>query len=119
MEKVRSVTEICGLRVSVKTYIAPKGPLQCKRCQRLGHTLRYCGYAPRCVACGEAHLSAACSTPQQQVKCCSFCGNHTVSYRGCVKWKEVKAMLDKRAPIEHSKVSGAPSPPYTQKAKRV
>ena len=30
--KLRSLTEICGLLVSVETYIAAKGPLQCKRC---------------------------------------------------------------------------------------
>ena len=37
-------------------YVAPKGPLHCKRYQRFGHTQRYCGYAPQCVACGEANL---------------------------------------------------------------
>ena len=31
--KLHSLTELCGLQVSVKTYIAPKGPLQFKRCQ--------------------------------------------------------------------------------------
>jgi hypothetical protein len=41
--KVRSLTELCGLRVKVETYNAPKGPLQCKRCQRFGHTQRNCG----------------------------------------------------------------------------
>jgi hypothetical protein len=40
MSKVRSITELCGLRVSVESYEAPKGPLQCKRCQRFGHTQR-------------------------------------------------------------------------------
>jgi len=54
--KVRSLTEHWGLRVSVETYKAPKGPMQCKSCQRFGHTQRYCGYLPRCVVCGEAHL---------------------------------------------------------------
>jgi hypothetical protein len=39
--KVRSLAELCGLRVSVETYVAPKAPLQCKRCQRFGHTQRY------------------------------------------------------------------------------
>jgi hypothetical protein len=29
--KVRSLTEICGLRVQVETYVAPKRQLQCKR----------------------------------------------------------------------------------------
>jgi len=32
VSKVRSITELCGLRVSVESYLAPKGPLQCKRC---------------------------------------------------------------------------------------
>ena len=38
--KLRSLTELCGLRISVETYAAPKCPVQCKRCQRLGHTQR-------------------------------------------------------------------------------
>ena len=43
VSKVRSITDLCGLRVSVETYVASKGPLQCKRCQRFGHTQRNCG----------------------------------------------------------------------------
>jgi hypothetical protein len=35
VSKVRALTELCGLRVSVESYVAPKGPLQCKRCQRI------------------------------------------------------------------------------------
>ena len=34
--KLRSMTELCGLRVSVEKYIAPKGPLRCKLCQHFG-----------------------------------------------------------------------------------
>ena len=73
VSKVRSITELCGLRVSVESYLAPKGPLQCRRCQRFGHTQRNCGYAPRCVACGGSHLSSGCSTPRDQPACCG-CG---------------------------------------------
>jgi hypothetical protein len=58
--KVRSLTELCGLRVNVDTYNAPKGPMQCKRCQRFGHTQLNCVYTPRCVACGDAHPSGKC-----------------------------------------------------------
>jgi hypothetical protein len=47
---VRPLTDLCGLRVKVETFNAPKGPLQCKRCQRFGHTWHNCGFAPRCVA---------------------------------------------------------------------
>jgi len=69
--RVRSLTELCGLRVTVETYVAPKCPLQCKRCQRFGHTQRNCGYAPRCVACGGSHLSGDCPAPRGQPRCCS------------------------------------------------
>jgi hypothetical protein len=95
--RIRSLTELCGLRVTVETFVAPKDPLQCRRCQRFGHTQRNCGYAPRCVACGESHLSGECSKPQEQLKCCSCCGNHTANYRGCVKWKEARAALVRKA----------------------
>jgi hypothetical protein len=62
-----SLTELCGLPVTVETYIAPKGSLKCKRCERFGHTHRYYGYAPQCVPCGEAYLSGECYTSQQQL----------------------------------------------------
>jgi len=64
VSKVRSITELCGLRVSVETCVAPKDPMQCKRRQRFGHTQRNSGYAPRCVACGGSHLSCECCTPR-------------------------------------------------------
>jgi hypothetical protein len=94
--KVRSVTELCVLRVSVETYIAPKGPLQCKRNQRFGNRQWYCRYGPRCVACDEAHLSGECSTSHQQLKCCRCGRNHTANYRGHAKWKEDKAVFAMR-----------------------
>jgi len=114
---VLSITELCGLRVSVESYLAPKGPLQCKRCQRFGHTQRNCGYAPRCVACGSYHLSGGCSTPRDQPVCCGCGGNHTASYRVCVKWKEAKAALAKQAP-QRSMRSVATAQPAAPKAQR-
>ena len=89
VSRVRAITQLCGLRITVESYTAPRGPLQCRRCQSFGHTQRGCGYAPRCAACVEAHLSGGCSTSKEQLKCCSCGGNHTAKYRGCGKWKEV------------------------------
>ena len=40
VSKVQSLTELCGLRVLVESYVSPKGPLQCKGCHRFGHTQR-------------------------------------------------------------------------------
>jgi hypothetical protein len=104
--KVRSVTDLCGLRLRVETYNAPKGLLQCKHCQRFGHTQRNCDYAPKCVACDGEHPSGKCVTPKQQLKCCRCGGNHTANYRGCSKWKEAKAATAKRAQGERSRKDG-------------
>jgi hypothetical protein len=49
----------------VETYNAAKWPLQSKRCHWFGHTQRNCGYAPRCVPCGDAHPSGKCLIPMQ------------------------------------------------------
>jgi hypothetical protein len=118
--KVRFLIDLCGLRVRVETYNAPKGPLQCKRCQRFGHTQHNCGYAPRCVACGDEHPSGKCVTPKQQLKCCSCGGNHTANYRGCSNWKEAKAAAAKRAQGERSRKDGVSKrlpPPKSAPAK--
>jgi hypothetical protein len=88
VSKVHSITQLCGLRVTVEMYLSPKGPLQCKRCQRFGHMQRNCGYAPRRVACGGPQLSGGRPAPRRQPQCCSCGGNHTANYRGFVKCKE-------------------------------
>jgi hypothetical protein len=44
--KVRSITELCCLRIKVDAWNASEGQLQCKRCQRFGHTLGLCTLVP-------------------------------------------------------------------------
>jgi len=63
VSKVRSLNEICRLHVSVNSHVDPKCPLQCKRCQRFGHTQRNWIYAPRCFACG-APISPVDTVPR-------------------------------------------------------
>jgi hypothetical protein len=50
---VRSITELCGIQVSMETYVSPIGTLQSTRCQTFRHTQRNCGYEPSCIACGS------------------------------------------------------------------
>ena len=108
------MTALCGLRVTVETYVALKGPMQC---HRFGHTQRNCGYAPRCVACGGAHQSGGCSNSRLQLKCCSCGVNHTANYRGCSKWKKAKAALARQARTPRGS-SGETSRPAVKKVAR-
>jgi hypothetical protein len=92
VSKMRALTSLCGLRVTVDTYRAPKGPMQCKNCQRFGHTKHNCGYPPRCVVYGGPHVSDGKYMVAQKQKRCANCNsNHTANYCGCSKWKECRA----------------------------
>ena len=108
---MRSLTELCGLRVMVETFVAPKCPLQCRRCQRFGHTQRNCSYAHRCAASVGSHLSGDCPAPRGQPRCCSCEGNNKANYGVCVKWKEAMAALAKRTPEQGRKKIVASSKP--------
>jgi hypothetical protein len=93
---VHSLTaELCGLWVSVETCVSPKCLLQCKCCQRFGHTQHNCGYVPQCVECGEAYLLGKCLTQRQQLKFCS-CGQNTWPAGRAVLNEEVKVPQGRR-----------------------
>jgi hypothetical protein len=100
LSRVRALTELCGLSISVETYVAPSGHVQCKRCQLFVHTQRHCGHASRCVACGGIHLTGDCPARPEQPICCICGSNHTAKYRGCVNWKKADAALAKKAPAQ-------------------
>ena len=56
----------------VRPFFSP--PLQCFRCQRLGHTALGCRAAPRCLICGGGHSKETCSTVDPY--CCNCRGTH-------------------------------------------
>lgn len=39
--------------------------VQCRRCQKYGHSKNYCYYPQRCVRCGQAHLTAKCTNQER------------------------------------------------------
>lgn len=96
--KFRFLTELCGFRVTVETYVTPNGVLQCKRSQRFGHT-----HCTPCTLLGVLrmvtpthHVAAKlqCSTPNA-----AAVGEHTLNYRNCGEWKEEKQVLVRRLPL--------------------
>ena len=94
MSKIQSITELCDLRMSSESYVAPKGPFQCKRCQRFGQTQRNCGYKSRCFRSGGSHFSGAYTTPFEQPQCCG-CGRNTQRVTGTVSSRKKR-----RRPLE-------------------
>lgn len=64
--------------------------VQCHRCQQFGHTKSYCRRTYRCVKCGLNHPSNQCTKDKNIPPQCSNClQDHTASYKGCSKYKEL------------------------------
>lgn len=97
-------TEIFKLEIVAHTRIRVEEPkkrreiVQCFRCQAFGHTRSYCNRAPRCVKCGEDHLTEVCkiSPKSEYVKCVHCEGNHPASYRGCTVHRELEARIGRK-----------------------
>lgn len=74
-----------------------KGPdiIQCYKCQKFGHPQISCFNIPKCLKCGDTHLTSNCTRNiQDNSPTCANCGEqHTSNYRGC---KVYKAILTKR-----------------------
>ena len=62
--------------------------VQCKRCQRYGHTQKYCNHTFRCVKCAGTHPTDQCSkSPETPAKCIHCQGDHPANYKGCSAYK--------------------------------
>lgn len=64
--------------------------VQCKRCQRYGHSQKYCTRKFRCVKCGDDHDTRTCIKPKETSAKCALCdGDHPASYKGCIVYREI------------------------------
>lgn len=92
---ITKVTEILGNKVQIekfkRTFI-----IQCRNCQRLGHTAFNCCFEYRCVKCSESHDPGKCLIPKRKVENkgkapekstllkCALCGEgHAANYKYC------------------------------------
>lgn len=82
------ISSLLHTMVSIeKPHKKNRGPPQCHKCQSFGHTKSYCSHIPRCVKCGENHLSKECTKDHNlPAKCANCAGDHTASYKGCPKY---------------------------------
>ena len=62
--------------------------VQCKRCQKYGHTQKYCNHNFRCVKCAGSHPTDQCTKyPETPAKCIHCQGEHPANYKGCSAYK--------------------------------
>ena len=110
---IRSQKELCGLRVSVETTLPRRDPCIASATNASATRSGTADTHPSVLPVVRL-TSGECSISQQQLKCCSCRGTHTANYRCCAKWKDTRAALANRAPVESNKVRGTPRPSIVQ-----
>lgn len=100
-----------------------KEVVQCKRCQRYGHTKAYCHNVFRCVKCTLEHDTKVCPKPPTAPPTCVLCsGGHPANYKGCPVYREIQ---NKQFPplrkkhLEPNQVSNKLQSPSEEKPKHI
>ncbi|GFU83504.1 nucleic-acid-binding protein from transposon X-element [Trichonephila clavipes] len=81
---VYNITELCYMKIKIEPLEKKKGPAQCFRCQGFFHSSKFCTRNPKCVKCGQPHLTSDCKkTKDTEATCCHCQGNHPANFSGC------------------------------------
>jgi Associated with zinc fingers len=109
--------DIFNIKTLVYTRVRVEEPYkrneipQCHRCQEIGHTKTYCRHQPRCVKCGQEHLTAECDKPRTSPPRCALCqGEHPANYRGCQIHKELQRRLGRNV---EKRTTGRAAPSFS------
>lgn len=101
-KKIFEISHILHMKIKVEALKKNNQIPQCKRCQRYGHTQKFCRREAICVKCAGKHLTADCKKPNTTAPKCSNCHEaHPANYRGCLVARE----LQKRRKQSKSKPS--------------
>lgn len=119
IKKIYEIKYICYMKVKIEAVKSNNQIPQCKRCQRHGHTKKFCQREPQCVRCAGKHLTANCDKPKTApAKCYNCTEAHPASYRGCLVAKELQKRRTNRnvrqLSVTTTQQSGQPAVPTTQ-----
>lgn len=98
INKIYGIQYINSMKVKIEAIRSSKLIPQCKRCQRYGHTRKFCRRTPTCVKCAGEHLTTSCTkTRNTPAKCINCSEEHPANYRGCTIAKELQKRRDNAA----------------------
>lgn len=88
-DSLPSHVKVGHFRHIVRPFV-PK-PLQCRKCQRIGHVSAVCTNAAVCSRCSGSHSSDACRAENQ--KCANCQGSHDATSKNCPHVKNEAKVL--------------------------
>ena len=87
-KQIYNINRLMNSIIKVGQPFVKKEIVQCKRCQRYGHTQKYCNHNFRCVKYVGSHPTDQCTkspeTPAKRIHCQ---GEHSANYKGCLAYK--------------------------------
>jgi hypothetical protein len=89
-----SITHLLHCIVKFEAPYKKREVVQCKRCQRFGHTKNFCNRPYRCVKCSGDHSTECCKKSSNTAAVCINCGDsHPASYKGCKMYQQYKSKI--------------------------
>lgn len=83
-----------NMKITFEAPYKKKEIIQCKRCQRFGHSKNQCFRPYRCVKCGSAHPTTTCTKkPDTDATCANCDEKHPASYKGCKIYKQYREKI--------------------------
>lgn len=78
--------------------------IQCHRCQAWCHATQNCRHPPKCLKCGQGHLTQDCKiTPESPATCANCGGNHPANNISCPfyinKIKQINENKEQRSDV--------------------
>ena len=87
-KEIYNVNRLMNSIVKFEPPLVKKEIVQCKRCQRYGHTQKYCNPNFRCVKCAGSHPTDQCTKSSENPAKYIHCqGEHPTNYKGCLAYK--------------------------------
>lgn len=85
-----NVKYVCHTKISWERHTNRNTILQCRRCQRWGHSTSNCRSKPICTKCGKEHWTKDCQlvnkndeSTHENITCANCKGNHLAFSRNC------------------------------------
>lgn len=98
-KEIFNIKYLNNMKVSFEPPYKKREIIQCKRCQRFGHTKNQCMRPYRCVKCGDQHPTAVCTKEANSEANCVNCeGKHPANFKGCLKYKQYRENILKLKP---------------------
>lgn len=86
-DEIYNIKEISHILVTIEAFKSHNQVKQCYRCQGFGHASEVCAFTPKCLKCGEKHLTTECHHKGRITPKCANCGQvgHPANFRSCPK----------------------------------